>query len=64
MVMIILIYSFNQKLIAAFDTLDSSTLADKLIKNHKVDYLFSKLIPAEAVDNDQEHLVARRYSII
>ena len=27
---------------------------------HQVDYMSSALIPAEAVENDQEHLVASR----
>ena len=40
--------------------LDGSTLGDNLITSHQVDYMSSVLIPAEAVENDQEHLVAIR----
>ena len=53
----------NQKLITAINTLDRSTLADNLIASHQVDYLTLARIPAEAIENDQEHLVAIKYSI-
>ena len=46
----------NQKMIAAIDTVDGSTLGDNLITSHQVDYMSSVLIPAEAVENDQEHI--------
>ena len=44
--------NLDQNLITAIYTLDS-TLATSLIKSRKVDFLFSSLIPAEAVDNNQ-----------
>ena len=47
----------NQKLITAINTLDGSTLRDNLITSHQVDYMSTELIPAEAVENNQEHLV-------
>ena len=50
----------NQKVITAINTLDGSTLGDNLIISHQVDYMFSVLIPAEAVQNNQEHLVANK----
>ena len=40
-------------MIAAINTLDRSLLGDNLIMSHQVDYIFSALIPAEAVENDQ-----------
>ena len=40
-------------MIAAINTLDRSLLGDNLITSHQVDYIFSALIPAEAVENDQ-----------
>ena len=44
---------------AAINTLDGSTLGNNLITSHQVDYMSSALIPAaEAVENNQEHLVA------
>ena len=46
-------------MITAINTLDGSTLGDNLIKSHQVDYpMSSASIPAEAVENDQEHLGA------
>ena len=41
----------NQKVISAINTLDGSTLGANLIPSHQVDYMFSALIPAEAVEN-------------
>ena len=38
------------------NTLDGSTLGDNLITCHQVDYMFSAVIPAEAV----EHFVANK----
>ena len=37
----------NEKLITSINLLDGFTLADNLIKNHKVDYLYSAVILAE-----------------
>ena len=45
----------NQKMIAAISTVDGSTLGDDLIASHQVDYMSLALIPAEAVENEQEH---------
>ena len=39
-------------MIAAIDTVD-----DNLITSHQADYMFSVLIPAEAVENDQEKTI-------
>ena len=47
-------------MITDINTLDGSTLGDSLITSYQVDYMPSVLIPAEAVENDQEHLVAIR----
>ena len=45
-------------------TLDGSTLADKFIKSHQVEYLSSVLIQVKTVGNVQmqEHFAAMRYS--
>ena len=43
-------------MIAAINTVDSSTLRDNLITIHQVDYMSSALIRAEAVEKDQEYL--------
>ena len=43
-------------MIAAFNTVDGSTLGDNLITSHREDYMSSGLIPADAVENDQEHI--------
>ena len=45
----------NEKMIAAISTVDASILGDDLITSHQTDYMFSVLIPAEAVENEQEH---------
>ena len=47
----------NQKLITAMNALDGSTLRDNLITSHQVDYMSTELIPAEAVENNQDHVV-------
>ena len=47
-------------MIAVINTADGSTFGDNLIKSHQVDYISSALIPAEAVENDQEHFLAIR----
>ena len=57
---LLLLNYLNQKVISDINTLDGSTLGDSLITSHQVDYMPSVLIPAEAVENDQEHLVAIR----
>ena len=38
-------------MIVAISTVDSSTLGDYLITSNQVDYMFSALIPAQAVEN-------------
>ena len=43
-------------MIAAINIADGSTLGGNLITSHQVDYMSSVLIPAEAVENDQEHI--------
>ena len=43
----------KQKIIAAINTVDGSTLRYKLITSHQVDYLSAVLIPAEAVEIDR-----------
>ena len=47
-------------MIAAINTVDGFTLGDNLITSHQVDYMSSALSLTEAVENDQEHLVAIR----
>ena len=54
----------NQKLITAINTLDGSTLGDYVITNHYLDYMSTALIPAEAVENNQEHLVTNKVGSI
>ena len=49
----------NQKIATAINTLDGSTLGDNLITSHQVECLSSVLIPAEAVENNQEYFVAK-----
>ena len=39
-------------------------VGSKLITSHQVDYLSSAPIPAEAVENNQEYLVANKVGII
>ena len=49
----------NQKMmIAAINIADCSTLRNNLITSHQVDYMSSVLIPAEAVENDQEQITS------
>ena len=43
-------------MIAAINISDGSMLGGNLITSHLVDYISSVLIPAEAVENDQEHI--------
>ena len=45
-------------MIATINITDSSTLWDNLITSYQVDYMSSVLIPAEAVENDQEHITS------
>ena len=42
------------------NTLYGCRLEDDVITNHQIDCMSSVLIPAEAVENDREHLVAIR----
>ena len=49
----------NQKIAIAINTLDCFTLGDNLISSHQVDYVSSVLIPAEAVEDNQEYFVAK-----
>ena len=55
--------NMNFELSSKKKSLESSTLADNLTKNHQVDYLSSALIPAKSIDKVQfqEHLAAVRY---
>ena len=54
----------NQKVINAINTEDGSTLGDNLITTHQVDYMYSELIPAEALEDNQEHFVANKVGSI
>ena len=45
-------------MIVTINIADGSTLEDNLITSHQVDYMSSVLIPAEAVENDQEHMTS------
>ena len=40
------------------NTLYGCRLEDNLITSHQIDNMSSVLIPAEAVENDQEYLIA------
>ena len=42
----------NQKVIAAINTLDGSTLGDNIITSHQVTYMSPALIPVEADENN------------
>ena len=44
----------NQKMIVAISTVDGSMLGGGLITSNQVNYISSALIPAEAVENEQE----------
>ena len=50
----------NQKVITAINAVDGSTLGDNLITSHQVDYISSAVIPAEALEDNQEHFVANK----
>ena len=50
--------NFTLKMIAANDIVDGSTLGDNLITSHQVDRMSSAITPAEAVENDQEHITS------
>ena len=54
----------NHKLITAIITVDGSTLRDNLITSHQVNYISAALIPAVAVENNQEHLVTNKVGSI
>ena len=45
-------------MIAPIDTVDGSTLWDNPITSKQVDCMLSALIPAEAVENVQEHITS------
>ena len=45
-------------MIAVINIADCSTLRNNLITNHQIDYMSSVLIPAEAVENDQEQITS------
>ena len=51
-------------MIAAIDTVDGSPLGDNLITSHQVECMSSALIPAEAVENDQEHITSCRNKVV
>ena len=48
----------NQKMIAAINIADDSTLGDNLITSLQVDYMSSVLILTEAVENNQENITS------
>ena len=48
----------NQITIAAINIADGSTFGDNVITSHQVDHMSKVLIPAEAVQNDQEHITS------
>ena len=50
----------NQKVITAINAVDGFTLGDNLITSHQVDYISSAVIPAEALEDNQEHFVANK----
>ena len=50
-------------MIATINTADGSTLRDNLITSHQVDCMSSALIPAEAVENGQEHITPCRNKV-
>ena len=47
-------------MITAIHTVDGSSLGDHLITSHQVDCMSSALTPAEAVENNQEHITSCR----
>ena len=47
----------NQTMITGINNLDGSKLRDNLITSHQLDLKSSALITAEAVEDDQGHLV-------
>ena len=54
----------NQKVITAINNLDGFTLGDNLITSQQVDYISSALVQAEAVENNQEYLLANKVDSI
>ena len=54
----------NQKVITAINTLDDSTLGDNLIMSQQVHDISAALIPAENVENNQEHFVANKVVVL
>ena len=53
----------HQKVLTAINNLDGSTFRDNLIARHQVD-MSSALIPAEAVEDNQEQLVQKKVGTI
>ena len=53
----------NQKVTTAINTYDCSTLGTNLITSHQA-ILSSAFIPAEAVENNNKHLVANKVGSI
>ena len=51
-------------MITTISTLDDSMLGDNLIMSQQVDYMSTPLILDEAVENNQEHLVANKVGSI
>ena len=51
-------------MIAAINAVDGSALGDNLITSHQTDYISSGIIPAEAVENDQETVIMSECSIL
>ena len=58
------LWDLNQKLITTTNNLDGSTLGVNLVTSQQVDYMLTALIPAEPVENNQEHLVANKVGSI
>ena len=57
------LYNDFEELITVIDAGDGSALAYNIRTSCQVDYLSSAFIPAGAVKNYQEHLVATRYKV-
>ena len=55
---------FNEKSITATTLLEYSTWEVNLSKKQELGYLSSGIIPNEAVDSDQGHFLAPRYSVM
>ena len=57
-------WRLKSKMITTIRTLDDSMLGDNLIMSQQVDYMSTPLILDEAVENNQEHLVANKVGSI